>query len=48
MQSVLDIADDLGRSRKFVQRWAYMCRDCWIEAVKHKSRGGTTPKRQRR
>jgi transposase len=40
----LEIAGTLGRSRAFVQRWAYTYRDGGIEAV----RGRTAPGRERR
>ena len=40
----LEVADVVGRSRRFVQRWAYACRDGGIEAV----RGRTAPGRRRR
>lgn len=43
-REMLEIAGTVGRSRAFVQRWAYICRDGGIEAV----RGRTTPGRTRR
>lgn len=43
-RQALEVADVLGRSRRFVQRWAYAYRDGGIEAV----RGRTAPGRQRR
>ena len=39
-----DIQKALGRSRGFVQRWAYAYRDGGIEALKDKPRGGSRPK----
>lgn len=39
-----DIQKALGRSRGFVQRWAYACRDGGIEVLKDKPRGGSKPK----
>lgn len=39
-----EIAEALGRSRAFVQRWAYAYRDGGLDAV----RGGTAPGRARR
>jgi len=38
------IMDKLGRSRGFVQRWAYAYRDGGIEALIAKPRGGSQPK----
>ena len=43
-RQALEVADAVGRSRRFVQRWAYAYRDGGIEAV----RGRTAPGRQRR
>ena len=39
-----DIQTSLGRSRGFVQRWAFAYRDGGIEALKDKPRGGSLPK----
>lgn len=39
-----DIQKALGRSRGFVQRWAYAYRDGGIEALKDKPRGGSVAK----
>jgi len=39
-----DIQRALGRSRAFVQRWAYAYRDCGIEALKDKPCGGSVAK----
>ena len=38
------IAQTLGRSRRFVQRWVYAYRDHGIEAIGAKPRGGSKPK----
>jgi transposase len=38
------IMDKLGRSRGFVQRWAYAYRDHGIDALVSKLRGGSQPK----
>ena len=43
-RQALEVADAVGRSRRFVQRWAYAYRDGGIEAV----RGRTAPGRERR
>jgi transposase len=43
-RQTLDIADAVGRSRKFVQRWVYAYRDGGIDAVRDKPRGGTKPR----
>ncbi len=43
-RQALEVADVVGRSRRFVQRWAYAYRDGGLEAV----RGRTAPGRQRR
>jgi transposase len=43
-RQALEVADAVGRSRRFVQRWAYAYRDGGIEAV----RGRAAPGRQRR
>lgn len=40
----LRIAEALGRSRAFVQRWAYAYRDGGIGALKDKPQGGSTAK----
>jgi transposase len=40
----LHIADKLGRSRKFVQDWAYAYRDRGIDALTPKPRPGRKPK----
>lgn len=38
------IMDKLGRSRGFVQRWAYAYRDGGVEALRAKKRGGKKPR----
>ena len=43
-RQALEVADVVGRGRRFVQRWAYAYRDGGIKAV----RGRTAPDRQRR
>jgi transposase len=43
-RQTLWIAEGLGRSRAFVQRWVYAYRDGGIEALKDKPRGGSKPK----
>jgi|688.fasta_scaffold111801_7 transposase len=43
-RETLEIADAIGRSRRFVQRWAYAYRDGGIEAVRKRK----APGRQRR
>ena len=43
-RQALEVADAVGRSRRFVQRWAYAYRDGGIETV----RGRTAPGRERR
>jgi transposase len=40
----LDIQNALGRSRGFVQRWAYAYRDGGIDALNDKPRGGSVAK----
>ena len=42
-RETLEIAETLGRSRAFVQRWAYAYRDGGLKAI----RGGTAPGRAR-
>lgn len=42
--AALHIADKLGRSRKFVQDWAYAYRDGGIDALTPKPRPGRKPK----
>lgn len=37
-------ADQLGRSRRFVQRWAYRYRDAGLEALREQPRPGPPPK----
>ena len=43
-QRTLWIAQGLGRSPAFVQRWVYAYRDGGIEALRDKPRGGSKPK----
>jgi transposase len=43
-KQTLWIADALGRSRAFVQRWAYAYRDGGITSLTDKPRGGSKPK----
>jgi len=43
-RETVDIQTSLGRSRGFVQRWAYAYRDGGIEALKDKPRGGSVAK----
>jgi transposase len=43
-KQTLWIAEGLGRSRAFVQRWVYAYRDGGIEALKDKPRGGSKPR----
>ena len=43
-KQTLWIAEGLGRSRAFVQRWVYAYRDGGIDALKDKPRGGSKPK----
>lgn len=43
-KETLWIAQGLGRSRAFVQRWVYTYRDGGIEALRDKPRGGSKPK----
>ena len=43
-KQTLWIAEGLGRSRAFVQRWVYAYRDGGIDALKHKPRGGSKPR----
>ncbi len=38
------IADKLGRSRRFVQRWAYVYRDRGVAGITSLPRGGSRPK----
>ena len=39
-----EIVETLGRSRRFVQRWAYAYRDQGVEGFTSLSRGGSRPK----
>lgn len=39
-----DVQDRLGRSRGFVQRWAYAYRDSGLEGLAAQKRGGSQPK----
>ncbi len=39
-----EIADTLGRSRRFVQRWAYAYRDGGIDAIKARKQPGAAPR----
>ncbi len=43
-RETLDIADAVGRSRRFVQRWAYAYRDLGIDALYPRKQPGATPK----
>lgn len=43
-QETLDIMKMLGRSRGFVQRWAYAYRDGGIAALRARQRGGKKPR----
>lgn len=43
-KGALEIAAMLGRSRRFVQAWAYAYRDGGIEAIQPRPRPGRTPK----
>src|SRR5947207_2472171 len=38
-----EIAATLGRSRRFVQSWAYAYRDCGVEAVKPRGKSSGRP-----
>lgn len=43
-REALAIADAVGRSRRFVQRWAYAYRDRGIDALHPRKQPGATPK----
>lgn len=39
-RQAVEVADVVGRSRRFVQRWAYAYRDSGIEAVRSRTAPG--------
>jgi transposase len=46
-RETLEIVEAVGRSRRFVQRWAYAYRDSGIDALRPRKQPGATPKLSR-